>query len=203
MIRELDISGNRYNSIYDMRRLLLIIPLLFFCFLSGRCDNAKKFQFGTTFNMTASLDGSTRMLEVSGGRRFNPIRYFGLGTGIGRVRVDPPHNPDEFPEYREMFYDIPIFLDYQRYFPFRRNPRHSLILGIEGGVTVFPEKYFDSRITPHIRLNTGFDVSLARRLGLKFGFSLYYFDMDYTWSSVGFGNLFPMPCLGLFAGLRF
>lgn len=186
-----------------MKKLLFIIPLLFFCISSGGCDNAKKFQFGTTFNMTTSLDGSTRMLEVSGGRRFNYKRYLGLGTGIGRVKVLPPHDHIEVPDYREISYNIPIFLDYQRYFPFRRNPRHSFILGIEGGVTVFPEKYYGSIITPHVQFNTGFDVSLARRLGLKFGFSLYYFDMDYVWYSGGFGIPFPMPCLGLFAGLRF
>ena len=196
-------NGICYSSskiIVRMRRLLLIMLLMLFCFSSGRCEDAKKLQGGATFNMLRNIWTSTEMVTVSYGCRFNSKRCFGLGTGISRLKDDPPQYPTSDRKDPDILYHIPIFLDYQRYFPFRRNPRHSFILGVEGGVNVFLKEYYDSRIYPHVQLNTGFDVSLIRQLGLKLGFSLYYY-MDDFWE---LGCLeIPIPTPGFFIGFRF
>ena len=169
-----------------------VCSLMSFVEVCCGAENFRGFQASAAFNLNESITLSSRRATVSAGYRFTPKRYLGIGSGISWQQGSIPDSP-EFPDLEKgVINSFPIFMDYIRYFPFRKRPRHTFLLGAEGGVTLFAEPIFTDetyKCTPHLLLKTGFDLTIFRRLGINFGFNAY--------------AAHSLSGLGVFIGTRF
>ena len=113
--------------------------------------------------------------DISLGCRFNAKRYLGIGTGCHWICEADSTDPDNSNGFVPA---IPLFVDYIRYFPFSRHPRHSFFMGMEAGgayyVKDLPLKYETSRILPYMNGKIGFDFGICGNVGLNVGFNLIW-----------------------------
>lgn len=156
-------------------------------------DNSSSFPDGHwQYELNAGLSVGSLTNEshymVAAGWRFNRHHFVGMGTGLQEVELYiDDRSPIDLNNGRVPF--IPIMGRYDYYVPFRRNAKHSFILGFNGGMGYFLDQTLTKKDTekwlPFGGCRFGLDFHVSRCMGLQVGIDGLFSKFGGIGASIG------------------
>ncbi|MBE6332978.1 MAG: hypothetical protein E7070_11910 [Bacteroidales bacterium] len=130
-----------------------------------------RWQFGASTGLTIGFITNESHYTATANWRFSRKRQLGMGLGCQIVEkyIDDEDERGDMNNGHVPF--LPIFVDYERYNPFRHHKAHSFLFGLDLGTGYYPDKTLTKEDTdrwmPFCRGKIGVDFSVYKRLGLQ------------------------------------
>lgn len=176
------------NFRFVLRGILMMLMICSVQMVMGQENEQEKghMQYGINLNGTGFFYQIYTAVDVTAGWRFNDQRFLGLGTGRHRVEIDDDAEPDN---NNGTVTAIPLYLEYLRYFQFKKHPQSAFVLGVDAGGRLYtdrtPWKSDPEKVVPLLTAKLGFDFAVSKYFGLTLGLNATISDAGGIGANIG------------------